>query len=87
MWGRFKLRYLKDPENELGKSEYVDEIVSKPFYKEAPRAYNLLSRMHYTLPQINAMLAYAKKTSYKAVARHFIASHPKLVKYWTTGKT
>lgn len=86
MWRRFNLRYLKDPRNELGKSEHVDVIASKPFYQEAPKVYDMLSRMYYSLPQINAMLAEAKKTSYKAAAKHFIANHPKRVKYWTTGK-
>ena len=86
MWGRFKLRYLKDPKDALGTSEHVDTIVSKSFYAEAPKVYDLMSRMHYSLDQVNAMLANAKKTSYKAAAHRFIKNHPSMVRYWLTGK-
>lgn len=85
MWGRFKLRYLKDPRNVLGKAEHVDAIASDAFYSQVPRVYDLISRMHYSVAQVNAMLADAKKTSYKAAARHFIQTHPRIIKYWTTG--
>lgn len=86
MWGRFDLRYLKDPKNALGTSEHVDAIASKPFYTQAPKVYDLISRMRYSVAQVNAMLADAKKTSYKAAAKQFIKNHPKLVNYWVTGQ-
>lgn len=86
MWGRYKLRYLKDPKNSLGKSEHVDAIANKDFYKDVPKVYDFISRTRYSLSQVNTMLANANKTSYKAAANHFIKTHPKLVNYWTTGK-
>lgn len=51
MWGRFHLRYLKDPKNALGTSEHVDAIASKSFYAQAPKVYDLISRMHYSVAQ------------------------------------
>lgn len=86
MWGRFKLRYLKDPRNVLGKAEHVDAIASDTFYSQAPKIYDFISRMKYSVAQVNTMLADAKNTTYKAAAKHFIQSHPKVIKYWTTGK-
>lgn len=86
MWGRFHLRYLKDPKDALGSSEHVDVIASKPLYSQSPKIYDLFSRMYYSLAQVNAMLAYAQKHSYKLAAKHFIKTHPKVIRYWTTGK-
>lgn len=85
MWGRFDLRYIKDPKKALGSEEHVEAIADTSFKTEAPKVYGLISRMHYTLDQVNTMLADANKTSYKQAAHDFIHGHPDLVKYWVTG--
>lgn len=82
MWGRFDLRYLKDPKAALGGAEHVDTIANPDLLKTAPGVTALMKRMKFSVDQINAMLGEANKTSYDAAARHFIAAHSALVNSW-----
>lgn len=82
MWERFDLRYLKDPKKSLGGAEHVDTIANPSIKKNKPKIAAFLSRSHYTIDQINTMLADANKTSYDAAAKRFIKQHPKLIQSW-----
>ncbi|MDA3920210.1 MAG: glycine betaine ABC transporter substrate-binding protein [Salinisphaera sp.] len=82
MWQRFNLRYLKDPKSTLGASERVEAIANPHLPKSAPRVTAFIKRLHFSLDQVNAMLADANKTSYDSAAKHFITNHPDLVKSW-----
>lgn len=82
VWERFDLRYLKDPKKALGGSEHVDTIANPSIKKDKPKIAAFLSRLHFSLDQINAMLADANKTSYDAAAKRFIKQHPDMVKQW-----
>lgn len=82
MWQRFDLRYLKDPKKILGSEEHVDTIANPSLKKNYPQVAAFFSRMKFKLDDINAMLAYANKTSYNAAAKRFITQHPKLIKSW-----
>lgn len=84
MWGRFDLRYLKDPKAALGGAEHVDSIVNPNLVKTEPEITALLKRMRFSVEQINSMLGDANKTSYDKAAKKFIASHPDLVKSWVS---
>lgn len=86
MWERFNLRYLKDPKLSLGKRERVDAIAHPDLVESAPRVTAFIERMHFSLDQINAMLADANKTSYDTAAKHFIKNHPDLVKSWLSDR-
>ncbi|HET7313380.1 glycine betaine ABC transporter substrate-binding protein [Salinisphaera sp.] len=85
IWERFDLRYLKDPQKALGGEEHVNIIANPSIKKNRPKIAAFFSRMHFTLDQVNAMLAEANKTSYDIAAKHFIEQHPKLVKSWLGG--
>lgn len=82
MWQRFHLRYLKDPKGTLGSAEHVDAIVNPSLQKDAPRIAGFLSRMHFSLQQVNAMLDEANKTSYETAAKQFVRKNPQLVASW-----
>ncbi|WP_037340038.1 glycine betaine ABC transporter substrate-binding protein [Salinisphaera hydrothermalis] len=82
MWERFNLRYLKDPKNVLGTEDHVDVIANPSLKKNEPEIAAFLSRMRFSIDQINAMLADANKTSYEAAAKKFIKAHPKTVQSW-----
>ncbi|WP_423822573.1 glycine betaine ABC transporter substrate-binding protein [Salinisphaera sp. SPP-AMP-43] len=82
MWERFDVRYIDDPKNILGDEDHVDVIANPSLKKDNPEVAAFLSRMEFSIDQINAMLAEANKTSYDAAAKTFIAEHPKVVKSW-----
>lgn len=82
IWKRYDLRYLKDPKGVLGSEEHVDAIANPSLKQTKPKIAAFLSRMTFSLEQINTMLAYANKTSYDAAAKRFIKRHPDVVKQW-----
>lgn len=82
MWGRFDLRYLKDPKGALGGAEHVDSIVNPDLVKTEPEITGLIKRMKFSVDQINTMLGDANQTSYDAAAKRFIDGHPDLIKSW-----
>ena len=86
MFGKWKLRYLKDPKHSLGGLERSNILARKGFYQEHPDVVAFLSRMLIPLDDLQNMMLKASETSYKKAADEYIAAHPKLVNYWVTGK-
>lgn len=86
MFGKWKLRYLKDPKHVLGGLERVNAIARKGLYRDQPEAFEFLTRMHIPLDQLQAAMARANATSYEKAVDEYIKANPKRVDYWVTGK-
>lgn len=85
MFGRWHLRFLKDPKGVLGKAQHVDAVVRKGFSDDYPQVAKFLSRMHIPLAQLQAAMYQAQKTSYKKAITQFIADHPDEIDSWFGG--
>ncbi len=83
MFGRWQLKYLKDPKGVFGGDENIHAIVSKNLEKEKPEVYAFLSKYKLPMFDLQALMA-ANKENGKPYenAKKFIAEHPKLVDSW-----
>ena len=86
MFGKWNLRYLKDPKGALGGLERVNILARKGFYQEYPDVVAFLCRLYLPLEDLQKMMFQASESSYKQAAQEYIKAHPKLVHYWTTGE-
>ncbi|EFL51807.1 Substrate-binding region of ABC-type glycine betaine transport system [Solidesulfovibrio fructosivorans JJ]] len=83
MFGRFHLKYLKDPKGVFGGDETIDAIVRKGLKEDKPEVYAFLSKYKLSMSDLQALMA-ANKENGKPYenAKKFIAEHPKLVDSW-----
>ena len=90
MFGKWKLRYLKDPKHALGGLERVNILARKGFYQEHPDVVAFLCRLFIPLDQLQHMMFRASEIKgshpYQQAADEYIKAHPLLVHYWVTGK-
>ncbi|MCS4503789.1 glycine betaine ABC transporter substrate-binding protein [Arhodomonas aquaeolei] len=86
MFGRWDLRYLKDPKGVLGSIERADVLARKGFYREFPDVYEMLDRMTIPIADVQAGMDVGERKSYEEAARQYVENHPKLVNYWITGE-
>lgn len=82
MFGKWHLRFLKDPKGTMGKAQHVDAVARKGFAEDYPEVASMLSNMHIPLKQLQAAMFNARKTSYKKAIAQFIAQHPDEVNSW-----
>lgn len=80
-------RYLDDPDAFFGEPESVHVIARQGFAEDFPEAAGFLSRMHFEMPELEALLAHAQRTgSIEASVREWIASNRETVTFWMTGE-
>ncbi|MGB7756813.1 MAG: glycine betaine ABC transporter substrate-binding protein [Salinisphaera sp.] len=82
MFGKWHLRFLKDPKGTMGAEQHVDAVVRDGFSKDYPQIASVLSNMHIPLDQLQAAMYDARQTSYKKAINKFIADHPDEVNSW-----
>ena len=83
MFGRFQLKYLKDPKGVFGGEETINAIVRKGLEKDKPEVYAFLSKYKLPMSDLQALMAANKDNGKPSEnARRFIAEHQKLVDSW-----
>jgi glycine betaine/proline transport system substrate-binding protein len=82
MFGKWKLRFMKDPKGALGKAQHVDFQVRKGFKKDHPRLARVFSRMHLNLSNLQAAMYDARKTSEKKAIDKYIKAHKATIDSW-----
>ncbi|EPR38658.1 ABC-type glycine betaine transport, periplasmic subunit [Desulfovibrio sp. X2] len=85
MFGRWHLKYLKDPKGSLGKEEHIDTIVRKGLSKDMPEVYAFLKRFHWKSPeQFQMVMAWNQQPGADRYenAKKFMAENPDMVKEW-----
>src|SRR5690606_31574359 len=65
MFGKYKLRYIADPEGALGGAEHIDAIARKGFKEENPKVASLLTKMSLPISELEAAMFDAQETSYE----------------------
>ncbi|MFD1198686.1 glycine betaine ABC transporter substrate-binding protein [Brucella gallinifaecis] len=82
MFGKYKLRYIADPEGALGGAEHVDAITRKGFKEDNPKAAALLAKMSIPIDELETAMFNAQETSYEKAVDKYIADHPERIKEW-----
>ncbi len=82
MFGKWNLRFLKDPKGTLGSAQHIDVQVRQGFKKDYPRIAQILSRMHFNLDNLQAAMYNARKTSEQKAVNKYIHNHQAHVNSW-----
>ncbi len=82
MFGKYELRYLKDPKSALGEAEHVDVLARKEFKTENPKVAEFMSRMKLPIADLEAAMFDAQETSYEKAVDKYISEHPDQIKSW-----
>ncbi|HET7314159.1 glycine betaine ABC transporter substrate-binding protein [Salinisphaera sp.] len=82
MFGKWDLRFLKDPKGTLGAGQHIDAVVRQGFVDDYPQVASLLHNMHIPLKQLQAAMYNARQTSYEKAISKFIEQHPDEVNSW-----
>lgn len=85
IWGKFHLKYLKDPKHIYGQAGYVATLTSRTLPKKAPAVFEFLRRFQIKLADLNSMEAKANSSSEKAAVDAWIKNHKKTVNRWVAG--
>ncbi len=85
IWGKFHLKYLKDPKHIYGQAGYVATLTSRKLPEKAPAVFQFLRRFQIKLADLNNMEAKANSSSEKAAIAAWIKNHPKVVNEWVSG--
>ena len=83
-FGAHELRYLEDPEGNLGSFERV-HAMTRQGYQDNPEAALLLSRIHLDLDDLQEAMFQAQENSYEEAVARFIEQHGNVIDYWVTG--
>lgn len=84
-FGKWNVRFLKDPKNDLGGPQHVDAIVRKGFRKDHPKVAKFLSHLHIPLDELQDAMYVAHQTDEKTAVTNFVKKHQALVKSWWFG--
>ena len=85
MFGRWQLKYLKDPKGVLGEEEHIDTVVRKGLKKDMPEVYNFLDKFAYTdANQLQMLMAWNQEPGADPYenAKRFIKEFPDQVDSW-----
>lgn len=86
-FARWKLKYLKDPQNVYGGAEYISTFVRKGFKKEHPEIYKVLDNFTWTPKDMEQVMAWnqVKGADYNKNAKRWIRENKEKVKKWFAG--
>ena len=82
MFGKWDLRFLKDPKGSLGAAQHVDALGRSGFSKDFPQLAEMLGNMHIPLDDLQAAMYAARKTSYDEAIADFRDTHTDLIESW-----
>ena len=85
MFGKWELKYLKDPKGILGGEEQIEGIVRKGLKKDMPEVYAFFSNFKWDSPnQLQMVMAWNQEGgSPEENAQRFLKEYPDTVKKWT----
>jgi glycine betaine/proline transport system substrate-binding protein len=86
MFGKWKLRMLKDPRKALGSEENVRVIARPGFYQDMPDVAAFLSRIYLPLDELQTYMFKASESSYDEAVDEYIKKNPARINYWVTGE-
>lgn len=83
-FGKWDLKYLKDPKGVYGGAEYIDTIVRKGLKEDKPDLYAFLDNFQWTANDIQTVMAWNqdKSTTPEKNAMKWINENPEKVEAW-----
>ena len=86
VFARYDLRFLADPKGILGGEERVHALARRGFQADfPPRVTGFFSRLRLPNDDLAEILLRMQETSAEEAVAHYIATHPRRVRYWLTG--
>ncbi|WP_196779316.1 glycine betaine ABC transporter substrate-binding protein [Salinisphaera orenii] len=85
MFGKWSLRFLKDPKGTLGAAQHINVQVRKGFKEDYPKAAKMLSNMHLKLETLQKYMYKARETSEEKAIDDYIANHKDKIDGWFKG--
>lgn len=86
IWGKFKLKYLKDPKNIYGQSGHVSTLVNPALAKKSPQVFQFLNRFYIKLSDLNSLEVKTKGgMSEDDAVKQWLANHKTTVDGWFAG--
>ncbi|MBU3158432.1 glycine/betaine ABC transporter [Clostridium frigoris] len=86
MFGKYDLKYLKDPKGVFGGAEHIDTVIHKGVKEKEPNAYKILDQFAWTSTDMEAvMLKINDGGDVKEVAKQWITDNKDKVSKWTKG--
>lgn len=82
MFGKYKLRYIDDPQEALGGAEHIDAIARKGLKEDNPEVVALLTNMSIPIAELETAMFEAQETSYEQAVEKYIANNPDRIKEW-----
>lgn len=86
MFGRWDLKYLKDPKGVLGEEETINTIVRKGLKEDMPEVYAFFDKFSWKDPnQLQMVMAWNQEsgTTPEENAKKFLKEHPEMFEKWT----
>lgn len=85
MFGRWKLRFLKDPKGVLGGPQHVDAVVRDRFTQDYSHVSAFIARMYVPLSQLQDAMYNAQRTNFEQAVSDYEKVHPCRIHYSSTG--
>ncbi|WP_026908221.1 glycine betaine ABC transporter substrate-binding protein [Paucisalibacillus globulus] len=87
MFAKWDLKYLDDPKGIFGQEQQAITIVRKGLEEDIPGAYEILDRIQFEVPEIEAALLTAndKELEIPEVAQQWVDKNQEVVTTWTEG--
>lgn len=88
MFGRWELKFLKDPKNVYGGEEHIATVVRQGLKADMPKVHGFLDRFYWTPPQIDQLMVWIEddKGAYPyEKAMRWIRYNPDKVDSWLNG--
>ncbi|MGM0610275.1 MAG: glycine betaine ABC transporter substrate-binding protein [Thermodesulfobacteriota bacterium] len=83
-FGRWDLKFLKDPKGVYGGAENIDKIVRKGLKGDKPEVYDFLKRMEWDLDVMQTVMAWNQEDGADPYenGKRFMKKYPELVNKW-----
>lgn len=84
-WAAYDLRYLEDPEGVYAGEEAVHAMARRGFAEDQPRVAAFIERMHFDLPELQALMNEARDQGHRQAIRAWLNRHDGRVREWLQG--
>ena len=86
LFGRFDLKFLKDPQNIYGEAEHIETFVREGFDQDFPEVYQYLQRVFFDEALMaDLLLKMEGSKNEKETAQQWVVDHRELLESWWQG--
>lgn len=82
-FGRWDLKYLKDPKKVFGEAEFIGTFARKRLAEDMPAVHKVLDNFNWTLDECQQVMLWARDMEPEEAARKWVDANPGRVESWT----